>query len=391
MCLRVARFAYSLLLVLLLAAGLVGISGPALATGQPAISEAEAAYLTVQLHPPDARLYVDGELQRGQQGKPLRLRPGKHKIEAKLEGYDATWRQVELASGNENEPVTLRLSATQGILVVTPFAADAEVQIDGKRVSTGPFDGLVSPGLHTVRIVSSAHDKSVEVQVARGKKTLVQQESHGELRTDTPPLDGSGSSLVHKPPWTETPPIGIYAVGYGLLLTPLSEASDHVSDDGIQGGPAGSLRVGYRFLSWAGAEALFQYSALMVNGNVGTVPNVKYALGSARVGGAFRTMLPGDSKVRFLGVLGAGAVWSFIDWSPDNVGARFEDVQGWGGFAQLELGIDMEFSGFLVDIVLQGGLQSTGGLQVEALGESAFSDRVLFTLGPAIGVGYGFW
>ncbi len=391
MCPRFAAWVRSLLVALLLAVGLVGIAAPAVAGGEPAISEAEAAYLTVELHPPDARLYVNGELHRGPLGKPLRLRPGKYKIEAKLEGYDAAWQQVDLASGNDNEPISLRLGATQGILVVTPFAADAQVQVDGKQVSTGKFDGLVTPGLHTVRIVSAAHDKSVEVQVARGKKTLVSQESHGELRTDSPPPDGSGSSLVHKPPWTETPPIGIYAVAYAALLMPLSDASDHESDEGIQGGPAGSLRVGYRFLSWAGAEALFQYTALMVNGTVGTTSNVKYSMGSARVGAAFRTMLPSDSMVRFLAVAGGGAVWSYINWTPEGVGARFEDVQGWGGFAQLELGVDFEFKGFLFDVVMQGALQSTGGMEVEALGESAFSDRVLFTLGPALGVGYGFW
>jgi hypothetical protein len=367
---------------------------PAEAAGQPVAApgaETEPAYLTIRVSPPEARISIDGREQpHDELEAPFRLTPGRHRIEARLAGHGSAWREVDLKPGRDNEPVALRLAAQSGDLSVRPLAEAFQVIVDGRVMGLGSWEGPLPAGLHEVRVVGGEQDETIEVEITAGELTTVSQAAGGRLFTNRPVQARQRESGDLRPPKLAPPPRGIYVMGYGAMLVPLRDARDHERDDGLNGGPAGSLRLGYRFLDWLGAEALFQYAALTVNGTVPDGSELRSAIGSARIGAAARLMLPARSVVRFVGTLGGGAVWSFVNWQPDGQGARFADVQGWDGFGQAELGVELEWYGWLADIVVQNAFQTTDGLATSA-GESAFGDRIQFIVGPAVSLGYGFW
>ncbi|MBW2454420.1 MAG: hypothetical protein JRI68_07910 [Deltaproteobacteria bacterium] len=367
-----------------------GGPGEASAAKDPAADD--QAYLTVLVDPPEALLFIDGELQPADStGSIVELTPGEHRIEARFEGYAPAWRVVTLKAGRDNDALRLKLRPTAGILTLYALEPATPLWVDGEPVGQGQWEGVIPIGVHTVRIGEGDGSRELAVMITPAGEHQVLQEQHGELRTNSPPPGSSAVSRPYRPPLTTPPLQGFYVHGYGALLTPLTGAVDHERSDRVHGGPGGSLRIGYRFAAWGGAELLVQYAALSVTGSLPTRPQADYDLGSIRFGPAFRLMVPARTVARFIATIGAGPVFDILSWYPSTGGTPYQDVVGWNGFGQLELGAQLEWSNLLADFVVQTAIQSTGGLAVDEVGTSAFDGSPMITIGPMIGLGYGFW
>jgi hypothetical protein len=354
--------------------------------------ESGKAYLTVLINPPEALLFIDGELQpAGSVDNIVALSPGEHRIEARFGGYASVWRVVKLRPGRQNEALKLKLRPTGGVLSIYALDPTTTLTIDDKPVGQGQWEGVLPIGVHIVTITDADKRRQMAVMITPAGEHQVIQEQHGELRTNSPPPGSSAVSRPYRPPLTSPPRQGFYVHGYGALLTPLTSALDHERSDRVHGGPGGSLRIGYRFLEWAGAELLVQYAALSVTGSLPTRPEADYDLGSARVGAAFRVMVPARTVVRFIATLGGGPVFDILNWYPSTHGTPYQDVEGWNGFGQLELGVQLEWASLLADFAVQTAMQSTGGLAVTEAEKSAFDGQPMITVGPMLGLGYGFW
>ncbi len=351
-----------------------------------------SAYLTVLVDPPDALLLIDGELQPADSaGSIVELTPGEHRVEARFEGYAPAWRVVTLKAGRDNEALRLKLRPTGGILSLYALEPATPLWVDGASVGQGQWEGVVPIGVHSVTIGEGEGSRELAVMITPAGEHQVIQEQHGELRTNSPPPGRSAVSRPYQPPLTSPRLQGFYLHGYGALLTPLTGAVDHERAERVHGGPGGSLHIGYRFAGWGGAELLVQYAAMSVTGSLPTRPQADYDLGSIRFGPAFRLMVPARTVARFVATFGAGPVFDILSWTPSTGRTPYQDVVGWNGFGQLELGVQLEWSNLLADFAVQTAIQSTSGLVVDEVGQSAFGGTPMVTIGPMIGLGYGFW
>jgi len=62
--------------------------------------DAEAGTLHLDLNPPDASVYVDGEFRgAGRRVENLRLAPGRHRIEVVRPGYRTVEREIDVRAG----------------------------------------------------------------------------------------------------------------------------------------------------------------------------------------------------------------------------------------------------------------------------------------------------
>lgn len=352
-------------------------------------AHAEDGKLTIHVFPRDAEVLIDGTPQPERAADaPFVLSEGEHRVEARKDGYAGTWQTVEIKAG-EQRVLELRLAKTSGELSVFPHRPDATVEIDGEQVGRGAITRALSTGLHRVRVYTSNDDvQAIEVVVSANGKHSVQQSSEGLLATDAAPNDRETS---FRPGSGSRERVGIYMHGYFALMSPFGDVVDHTRDDGVQGGMGGSLRVGYRFFDWLGAELNAHFSWLNVNGTVGTNPEVSYRFYSVRLGPGLRFFAPAKTDVRFVAIASGGFVWDILNWDPDMPGTHFVDGSGPNGFGQLDVGVEFEFDGVLTDIVFTNAVKSTGGLKVDGAATSAFDGAPIFVLGPAISIGYGVW
>ena len=345
--------------------------------------------VTVHVYPRDAELLVDGEaLPTRAADVPLELPVGSRKLEARMPGYAGVWRTVEIKPGNDNEVITLRLSPGSGELIVTPHNPQAVVEIDGKQLGRGARNVALSPGLHEVRIYTSDTDvQSIDVVIRGGGSHRVNQSSEGLLATDAPALDDESSSGRWTPP--EFDKQGIYFMGYFSGLFAVGDATGHERDDGAQGGIGGSLRVGYRFVDWAGVELNSHFSCINVTGALADDADVSYRFYSVRLSPALRVFVPADATARCVATIGGGFVWDILSWEPNLASTVYSDTSGANGFAQVDLGIEFEFMNLLTDLVMQTAIKTTSGL--EANGDSPFGGDPILVMGPALSIGYGVW
>jgi hypothetical protein len=131
----------------------------------------------------------------------------------------------------------------------------------------------------------------------------------------------------------------------------------------------------------------------------------KYTLHSLRLLGGLRAMAPAEDDIRFLVFAGTGAVYSSIGWNdnPQNfqaqgmadnsaVGAHFGDAAGTDFAVDVDLGVELDFNGILVDILLQNVVQTGYALKPDkGANEGPFDDRVMWFVGPTIRPGYEFF
>ncbi|WP_437618752.1 PEGA domain-containing protein [Sorangium sp. So ce1151] len=103
--------------------------------------------------PAGARLFVD-DRERGKLplSEPLRVAVGTWKLRAEKEGFEPITATAEVKSGQKSV-AELRASSRKGRLSVREkHGWVLEVEVDGQRLGVTPWEGLVDPGEHQVRL-----------------------------------------------------------------------------------------------------------------------------------------------------------------------------------------------------------------------------------------------
>jgi hypothetical protein len=353
------------------------------------------AWVNVKVVPADAKLTIDGEPVESKRGDPVAMAPGSHRFRAEAEGYKPAEAVRTLTSGQGNAAVELKLELVTGKLHVSAQHARALIEIDGEHKSMGAWTGLLPPGVHTVRVLHEDDAQVMSVFVRAGGRHQVTQNEDGTLVSDSPAPNQKPKDKPVEPEVRR----GLYGTAAGSLLTVFHPVRDFTRDSKGRDawGAAVGLHIGYRVAEWAGFELFGQVSDIRVLGKVeaGAVPvSAKIALQSVRPGGLFRVMYPPRTMFRAIGTLGAGVLIERVKWTSED-GATLpsqyplEWEGGVGAFGEIDIGVEMEISNVLIDVVTQNIIQSTKHLEVE--GGNIFDEKPSLVFGISLRVGYGIW
>ncbi|HZO15092.1 MAG TPA: hypothetical protein VFB62_17575 [Polyangiaceae bacterium] len=358
------------------------------------------AYVNVKVTPRDAKLFIDNEAFDGPRGRPIALSPGSHRFRAEAEGYKPNEVARTLTSGNGNSAVELDLELVTGKLNVATLHPNTLIEVDGKQVAMGKWSGLLPPGVHAVRVLHDTDEEAVlNVFVRAGGRHHVTQEEDGTLKSDSP-------ALKQRDKASEEPEVrrGFYGTGGGSLLTafPIVKEFTPDSQGGNRWGAAAALHLGYRVAEWAAFEVFGQFSDIRITGKVDLSPNdadptsaipTKLVLQSGRVGGLIRVMYPPRTMFRAIATIGAGVLVERAEWRAGEDGEAAPPLppkaEGVGAFGQIDIGLEIEVSNVLIDVVTQNIIQGTKHLEVA--GVNPFDDKPMLVFGPQLRVGYGIW
>ena len=372
--------------------------------------------LLIDVEPKEARVMVGSVAQDpGALGGPVRVRSGTWEVRAELDGYTAARTSVTVTSGSTTT-VKLRPQAATGELLVTPHAADTYVEIDKGQLGQGKWSGRLTPGTHQVRVFRPGEAvHTLQLVMVAGKSFTVTQSASGELKTDAPllgeaapsapgPAAAAAAQAPEAPTNTGFHILADSAILFGVHANEVPQKYQWTADR-IPAGASLGLRGGYRPVDWLGFELAAEYGVTWGAGTVhdipedGKNPTAKYTLHSLRLLGGLRAMAPAEDDIRFLAFAGTGAVYSRIGWNSDaqtdslnNFSTHFADASGTDFAVAVDLGVELDFNGILVDILLQNVVQTGYALKPDNnVNEGPFDDRILWFIGPAIRPGYEFF
>ncbi len=361
------------------------------------------AWVTVTLTPPTAQLFIDNEaVPAAKLANPIALSPGSHQFRAEAEGHKRAEVSRSVTSGMNNAVIALSLVATTGALSVTTDHDDAWIEVDGKMRTQGSWKGMLPPGVHSVRVLRDGEVDTIQVVIQEGGHSAVTQDEDGGLvsKAAVPIEKGDQSSFG-----VEIPDIlrGFYGFGSGALLTSIVKIEEFTAAEQDRWGAAGGLFLGYRVADWAAFEAMGQFSDIRVEGimhpDTERKVETQYTIQTWRLGGMMRIMVPGRTMFRFVATVGAGLLIEEIHWknrtgildADGATDARFEDSNGVGPFAEIDMGVELELSNVLVDVMVQNSIQSSKHLDHGDAELNAFGGNTHLVVGPTIRVGYGLW
>lgn len=136
----------------------------------------------------EGTVVIDGRTRGKLPGATLiRVTAGRHSIRVTKDGYVAYEGNVEVAIGQTSQvDAHLEPLGNAGILrIEDPNLDKAEVFVDGVRVGTSPWEGIVGPGAHTVWTrKGDAGSAPSEIVVLAGQTALARTSS-GSLGPDT--------------------------------------------------------------------------------------------------------------------------------------------------------------------------------------------------------------
>ncbi len=340
-----------------------------------AIAEMRAllGYITVEVTPPHAMLYVDDDaLPPSARDKPIALGPGKHRLGARAEGYESAEEIVTVTSADRDKIVRFALVPNMGWVVVKTGDPEMAIALDQQPMALGEWAGLVEPGTHLVQMYKpGGAEYAFQVLVVAGKAQEVRPDVGGvpialPKSTPAPPKKKKATpSKIAKPP--APPQRGFYGQGTAGAFVMFGEDGA----GGIVGG-----RLGYRTSTRIGFEFMFDYLNNRIETTSLATGRNRAVLNIARVGGGVRLMSPGRST-RFVATIDAGFAYKWLD-AGNSPGAV--------PFGNLDLGLEFDWSGVLLGVAAQQsvflGGEETGGAELQ-------DPRV--TLGLGVRIGYAGW
>jgi hypothetical protein len=172
--------------------------------------ESVTGNLTVFVEPKGARISLNGKpLPPNRIGTPITVGPGEYRIEASLDNYQSTLKQVKVQS-QKNEIVRLKLSPLTGSLIVETDIEGATVTIDGTTRTVTPADPIpLVPGEHRVEIsvngvvaesrtvqIKAASTTTLDIELKNVNSASSSQESSTSKRSIFFPLKVAGISAT---------------------------------------------------------------------------------------------------------------------------------------------------------------------------------------------------
>jgi hypothetical protein len=377
--------------------------------------EGSVAFVSVQVTPPGAALFVDGQPAAvDPRSRQLVVMPGAHTISANLPGHAPAQQAVNAERGTRNAVATLTLAPTGARVIVQGFAPDAIIALDGKPLTQGRWEGIVPEGRHLVQVYrpgGPSYDFPFEArsgQTVTLPPPLAAPVQQGPL----PPL-----ARPEKPPRRSV--VGPYVVGHlgfaALTAKPFGFSYDTVIDDdtGQRRERAGAAWYvgadgGYRVSRGFGVGGLVLY---IRGGGEGSVTQVERTgdgtfashtgradllIQSVRLGPNFRFMAGGQTA-RFLANVNFGPVYHFIDLEHAaviaggstliEVGTYHHDYDGWGPFFGFDLGAEFTIAdhmllGFAFDVMVD---------RTSSIDGDPYEDTAQGYIGFSARVGYADW
>ena len=348
------------------------------------------AWLVVTV-PPGARLFVDNtegeyEPRRDPDGS-VPLAPGPNRLRAEAAGFAAAVQTVTLVAGRANTPVALVPTAKDGDVEIHAAAA-AHIDIDGREVGQGQYQGQLDPGVHIVRVRDGAKPSSLPILVVAGKRALVIEQADGTLVSDAKaPIDTPTTPAPDAPTFR-----GFYLLGTAGIITIVNNVNQFVRNDAAQAGYSFGGAVGYRVARWGAFEAFGRYDDVRVHGvfNGSDLTNQQFIVRGGRGGLALRAMFPGDRWIRFAGVIGGGAVFDALVFKNAPASPLYQSESGINVFGELDLMLELDLSHILIDVGAQHTAQSSKHFSHDD-GSNVFEEKPILFIGPKVQVGYAFW
>lgn len=118
--------------------------------------------LTIRVTPADAVLFLDGELQRIENGVFKKtVSVGQHDYRIEAVGFRSVKGTVDVKEGR-NDPLDVKLVSTMSILTLTCPDAEAELLLNGESKGRERWQGTLSPGKYIVEARRPRHASSIE-------------------------------------------------------------------------------------------------------------------------------------------------------------------------------------------------------------------------------------
>jgi hypothetical protein len=353
-------------------------------------------FVRVEVVPSTFTVTVDGEpIDPADAERPIPVSPGPHEVVISADHFEPHREQVKVAS-SEEKTIHVALVPSTGHVRLVAKKAETPIEIDGRVVAHGTFDGELGVGPHTLRAVGGTQAGTIRVEP--GKTTVIDLgKSPGAL----PPIPGAA-------PPPDEPVRGLYGALGGAVLVPFKHpvffATDTFQDSGASSGGYVELRGGYRVHTYAGFEGMVEYGNVIGPRNGAGYRS--YSLTSINVGPLLRLMSPGD-VFRFVGTLGGGFAVHMIDYEglgplEDQVCPESEQCgsSGVDFFAMTEAGIELDLDGVLIGLAGAFYITGTKGMNdftksstqsVDRSFKEPYANELLPMAGPRLYVGYGFW
>jgi hypothetical protein len=376
--------------------------------------EGELAFVTAEVTPPEAALFVDGQPAAvDPRSRRLVVTHGPHTISASREGYAPAEQTLSAERGSGSAVVELSLAPNGARVVVEGFAPDAIIALDGTPLTQGRWEGIVPEGRHLVQVYrpgGPAYDFPFDARA-------------GETVTLPPPLPPSATPEHRAPPPVAKPlrrnVVGPYVLGHvgiaALTAKPFGFSYETVIDEdtgqphertgavwyaGASGGYRLSRGIGLGGLALyargGGEGEVTQVERTQAGGYVSHTGPAELLIQSFRLGPNVRFMA-GGRIARFLGSISFGAVHHFIDLEHVDVierngnlvdaGTYHHDYNGWDPFFAFDLGAEFTVAdhvllGFSLDVMID----RTSGIK-----GNPYDDTAQGYIGFSARFGYADW
>lgn len=357
--------------------------------------------IVIDVEPSDAKVTVDGralalsELHAG-----VELNVGEHTVVADEPGYARLVRVVNVASGQKQLPVEMKLKATDGFLNIVAGDPLAAIAVDGVTRAFHEWRGGVKPDTdHLIQVFRDGYESyESTVNVGLGKTLELKAELGARIDGESTEVMPNRTGAMPPPPHRREPRgyYGMLTLGVlGLGQHPLELTSTR------SGGAMGTLglRAGYRIWAPIAAELMLDFGKLNVDDAKSSDPTStdtrKYSLSAVRFGPNLRLMTTGKT-LRFSTTIGTGAVHHKLDL--DKVAGNSKlpggSVSGYDPYFLLELGLQWSLGHVLLGaevVTLIDGASSLNKQKLEG-DQSAFGNtNTLPLFGLSLHGGYSLW
>ncbi len=377
--------------------------------------EGKLAFVSVQVNPPEAALFVDGQPAAiDPRSRQLVVAPGAHTIAATHPGHAPAQQAVAAERGTRNAVATLTLAVTGARVVVQGFAPDAIIALDGKPLTQGRWEGTVPEGRHLVQVYRPGGPSYDFPFDARAGQTvtlpppLTQPAAPGPVAPLGKPV---------KPPRRSV--VGPYVLGHlgiaALTAKPFGFSYDTVIDEETGQprertgaawyvGASGGYRVSRGFgigglalyLRGGGEGSVKQVERLQSGGFQSHTGPADLLIQSFRLGPNARFMAGGNTA-RFLASISFGPVYHFIDLDHAevieqsgtliDVGTYHHDYDGWGPFFGFDLGAEFTIADHaLLGVAFDVMVDRTGSIDGDP-----YEGTAQGYIGFSVRVGYADW
>ncbi len=151
--------------------------------------------LTIETEPANATITVDGNKTDNSPADVTDLKPGKHLVEVKMNGYKNWSKSIEIEH-NKKISLTAKLQQLIGTLNINSEPTNATIIINGNEIGKSPADiSDLKQGKHLVEIKMDGYEEwSESVEIEHNKKvslTAVLQQLTGSLNIETDPANAT--------------------------------------------------------------------------------------------------------------------------------------------------------------------------------------------------------